>query len=545
MQPEPKQIRVNFADVVAGRAYLRIPFAGKLLLCHWAGAPWSDKDSKACLSALQAEVIARREREKIVHGGSGLGKSVLGGCDLMVANLLPFRKVAVVAARYDHVAHEFQYLYRGLKTLFADHGQTMKRLTFRNQMNYHEYDAESIWGTRTIGISTQSDEGAQLLGREFTDVVCGEASHIPVSIFNGRLLRALDRSTMAREHGLEQETGTLSLYTTPDGYEGASAYEWERVKKATKAQPHLVHYGRVPWARTVWVREAAVTENPGYSRATFEARRLEASGDANRRRAFEEQYLGRMTYASGRIYRSFDEDRHVRPMPPANYIRHMNLGVGIDTGACTGILLAGIGRDGKKWILGESYLEKPQGGIYTNLTDAEEMLVRVLQPVFGVEDAGQIIRDLLFMVSIDPASQHKLEIIDRWDCALSSPNTSDQRSLLQTIDRVEKWFHDDDIAIVDSCDNLIEQIRKYVWKIIKSPTHSAAPVVREPAKGFDHLCDALRFILIPMADHGIPTAPPPAVTFAQQWEARQREALFGPLRRALERGAQREEWLNR
>lgn len=527
---KPPSIRVSFQDVLDGRAHIRLPLAAKLLLCHWAGAPWSDKNKKARLSPVQVETLARRERMKIVHGGSGLGKSVLGGCDLLCANMLPNRKVAVVAGRYDHVAHEFQYLHMSFKKLFAKHPQAFKRLVMKNQNNYHEFHADTIWGTETVGISTQSEEGAQLLGREYTDIVCGEASHIHPEIFNKRLLRASDRSLMNKRPNV----GFISLYTTPKGFEGAAAAEWERIKKQTRNQPEKLHCGNVTFAESAWVREASVAENPDYDRGVIEVRRLSLD-----KTAYAEQYLGRMTFASGRVWRSFEEDGHVRPMPQPEYIRAMRLGLGIDTGAYTGIVLGGIGRDGKRWILGETYMEKPAGGIYTVMDDAEEMLARVLSPAFGPISTQSFIDDALFLLSVDPASQHKLEIMDRWNCALTSPNTADQKSVLMTVDKVDKWFKDDELFIVESCENLIDQIRKYVWKLLKAPTSAGAPVIREPSKGYDHLCDALRFLMIPLNEYGVPTEPPPALTFVQAWEDHQRERFFGPLRAQMEAGDRR------
>jgi hypothetical protein len=275
-------------------------------------------------------------------------------------------------------------------------------------------------------------------------------------------------------------------------------------------------------------------ENPGYSKAVFEVRRATLD-----KRAFEEQYLGKMTFASGRVWRSFSDDVHVQPMPSPEYVRTMRLGLGIDTGASTGILLGGIGRDRKKWLLGEVYTEKPPGGIYTTLEEAEAMMKRVLLPAFGELDVRQIIDDVLFLISIDPASQHKLEVIDRWDCGLTSPNTADQRSVLQTVDRVDKWFLDEEFFIVDELENTIDQIRKYVWKQMKAPTSAGAPVIREPSKGYDHLCDALRFLMIPLAEYGVPTEPPPVVSWADAWERHTKDRIFGPLRAAMAEGERR------
>ncbi len=533
------EITVTFQDILDGRAYLRIPPAGKILLAHWAGAPWSDKDPDAFLHALQGECLFRRERERIIHGASRLGKSVLGGSDLIAATVLPGRKVAVVADRFDHVAHEFQYLHRGIRKLFRDTPQAFVRCIFRNQLQYHDFDVDTIWGARAIGISVQSDEGAQLMGRELTDVVIGEGSHVSKYIFDTKLLRALDGAAMKRAGGGSAQIGSLSIYTTPRGYEGCSAAEWERVKKTTKGQPEKLHYGAAPWPSTVWVREASILENPAYDRSVFDARK--ASLD---KRAFEEQYLGKMTFASGRVYPSFDEDGHVVPLPPAEHIRTMKFALGIDTGAHTAMLLIGLDRDGRAWVLGEVYAEKPPGGIRTVMEWTEEMLVEVLGPVLQTGDAHAIL-EAIEVVGIDPASQHKLEIVDRWDVGLTTPGTNDKRSLLLTIDRVERLFADDLLRLTEDCTVTLDQARRYVWKQQKAAGRSDAPVIREPVKVDDHTMDALRFGLLPLIDSGIPTEPQSTQTFAEAWESAQRERIFGPLRTALEDGARQDEWRRR
>ena len=103
------KLTISWADVASGRARLRIPPAGQILLLHWAGAPWSDKNPDATLSPLQLEVLFRKERERILHGGSGVGKSVLGGCCGLLEAAIPHSKLAVVAQRFDHVGREWQF----------------------------------------------------------------------------------------------------------------------------------------------------------------------------------------------------------------------------------------------------------------------------------------------------------------------------------------------------------------------------------------------------------------------------------------------------
>jgi hypothetical protein len=529
-------ITVSFRDVEQGRAYIRIPFVARLLLCHWAGAPWSDKDPDAHLHALQVECQAHKERERLIHGASRLGKSVLGGCDLLVAQMRLRRKIAVVAKRYDHVAHEFQYLHLGLKTLFADTPQAMTRLIFKHQMNYHDYDAETIWGSRTIGISVEADDGAQLLGREFTDVVCGEASHIPPHIGYTKLLRALDGAMMGRAHGADEEIGYLSIYTTPKEEEGFSAAEYERVMKQTARQPEQLHYGNVDFAETCWIREADIRENPAYNIKVYEARKRTLD-----KHAFAEQYGGKMLRRSGRVLSSFDELRHVVPFP-ADLIRSMRLGVGIDTGGCMGMVLAGLTKDWKRYALGEVYTEKYT--IWQTLETFDQMLVDVLGPVYDCDDPVKL-RGLIDVWAIDPASQVKIDIMDAFDIGLQTPMTRDERSILQTTGQMDQWFLQDELFVASGyCETLVEQIKKYVWKRVAAAKGSgSAATIKEPLKQYDHLIDAWRMVLIVLEHHGPLETPPAPLTMKEAWEAAQKEAVFGPLRQHMAAGRQLEEAL--
>ncbi len=159
--PAPS-LRVSPRDIAERRAFIRIGPEARVKLCHMAGAPWWDKDKDAKLSPLQKEVLSRPEREKIIHGGSRLGKSVLGGCEGIIEAMLPYSKTAIVAARYDHVAHEFQYVAQGMRKLFDGVPQAFSRLVFRNTQNYHEHDCHTIWDGRVRGYSTDSDDGAAL-----------------------------------------------------------------------------------------------------------------------------------------------------------------------------------------------------------------------------------------------------------------------------------------------------------------------------------------------------------------------------------------------
>lgn len=489
------------------------------------GAPWVDRNQTAHLHGLQAEALARRERLRILHGGSGLGKSILGGCEIALEAMLPGTKTGVVAARYDHVAHEFEYAFNGLRKLFWRRLQAFPRFMYRNAGNNRVYEIDSVWGSRVRGFSTESDEGASLLGQEFTKVVVGEGSHISKDIYEKRIARALDRSLMNRTPG--SEAGTLVTYTTPKGYEGFTAEEVERVRKAGKGDLTVFELGRVDWASTVWIRESSVLENPAYSRATFAARRAMMG-----KTAFEEQWLGRMTFKTGLIYPEFDADRMTHPLPAPEDLRSMRLFVGIDTGAYFGAVLLGLRPDGTGAQLGEVYTQKVK--IDDSAAEVRAMVVDCLSAAFAVDDYASLATRIDRWV-VDPASQHKLELIDLLGLpTISTPTRSQGHfDLLPTIDIVRRLFISGKLTIADSCTWTIDQLRKYTWKTSRIQG-AKDPVIREPRKDYDHLLDALRFAAVPLFEEGPLEEAQDPVSWAEAWERDRKRAVFGPLREALE-----------
>jgi hypothetical protein len=533
---EQVTIKVSPRDIMMGKAQLHFSPAAKIALCHLAGAPWWEKDRAAKLHDLQQECLSRRERQKIIHGASRLGKSVLGGCEGLIEAFLPGSSTAIVAARYDHVAHEFQYIYQGMRELFKDHPQAFQRLIFRHSQNYHDYDCHTVWGSRVRGFSTDSDDGAALLGQAFTRMILGEGSHITQDILEKKAMRAIDGALMKRGDGIETETGYLSIYTTPKGHEGCSAAEYERVKAAGNGDITVFNWGKVPFASTVWIREASILENPAYDRKVFDARKRSMSPAA-----FEEQYLGRMTFASGRIYAEFNEDRHRRPMPSAAYIRTMRLGVGIDTGANFGAILAGLGRDGVIWLLAEARTQK------TTITDSSELLkeevTRVLSPVFGTDNWTTLANQIDTWM-VDPASQHKMELSDLLDPAhpVAAIRDEGKYELLPTLEQVRSLFASDLLFMVDDLTGTYNEILKYIWKTVKSVGSKNAPTVKEPRKINDHLMDAMRFIVVPLMQLEATEEMPEPLSMQEAWDQQRKDYMFGPLRDVLASAAKRKIW---
>lgn len=534
MRSATPSITISFQDIVDRRAFIQLSPDAMVNLCHMAGAPWNPAKPDAELSPLQREIFSRKEREKIVHGGSGLGKSLTCGLELACETMLPYKQVALGAAGYDHVFGEFQYIHRFFQTHFQKHPQGLQRNVCKNQANYHEYDVQTVWGSRCVGVTTENDEGANFLGKSYDKVGLGEGSHVSPVILDTRILRALDRAMGASPI----ETGYLSIYTTPRGYEGCSAAEWERVLKQTDNKPEKLHYGKVPFARTVWLREASVLENPTYSTEAFEARR-----DTLDKQAFEEQYLGKMTWRTGMIFPELDVVRHIRPLPKYDLIRKMRLGFGMDTGAYFGGAFVGMYEVApgfrQRWNLGSVYTE--QQTITESLEMVKEVICRILGPVYGLsehpDESFEIMRDRIDVWAIDPASQHKMEVNEALGIGAIGP----QLGLLDSLDRMRTWIKRDEYFFAEhESDALIDQLKKYVWKAYKMASRSAGglrnPIVVEPKKGYDHVIDAWRLVSHAVDEMGPIGDEPDPISIAEAWDDAQRKRIFGPLREMMERG---------
>lgn len=522
-------LRLSFRHVAERKAYVHLSGEARIRLCHKAGAPWAERAPDARLSKFQQETLRRRERHLIVHGGSRLGKSVLGGCFGVIEFMLPSSFTAFVAGRYEHVNDEFKYLAKGLKTLFGDQKHAFTRFVHRAQTNYYAFDVESIWGARAVGYSVDVDEGEVLLGKEFSRVICGEGSRINPEVGETRIKRAIDGRLM--NNPLGQETGYLTIFTTPSGYDGLSSFEWDRVDKRTKGKLEKAHYGRAPFAESYWLLEASVLNNPAYDRKVYEARKREAeeSGDTA---AFDEQYRGLRTYATGRVYREFKDSRARVPLPDPDLIRTMRLGVGIDTGACFGAVLVGLDRSRNLWWLGDVYTEKRH--VRDSCADTRRMIETILGPVFDTADYS-VLCDAIDIWVIDPASQSKLEVSEYLgDVPFQHPARGKGKfELLPTIDAIREVMHEDRFFLVDTCTSTWDQIRKYTWKRTRTGDKNKLLVVREPNKGNDHCLDAGRLVSVPMMELGPREEPAVVVPWNQAHQESMRASVWGPLNKML------------
>lgn len=531
------EVELSVDDLIEGRAHIEWPLEAALNLCHWAGAPWADRNPDAYLHPLQVEVLGHRERELIVHGASRLGKSVLGGCEILIALHTMGTNCGVFAHRWSHVGHEFQYAHRGIRKLYGHHPSAIPRNMFRNQGNNQNYEIETVWNAKARGFSTGADDGAAALGQEFTQIVMGEGSRIKRSIRETMLQRAIDGALMNQRYPRE-DIGRIFIFTTPAGYEGCAAYRVDQIRRDYSNDVHACTYGKVPWVSTCWVREANILENPAYDRRAFDAAKKNLDWAA-----FEEQYLGKMVFKSGRVYAGFQEGSHVVDPPSPELVRDMRFAIGIDTGAYFGAVLLGLDRNNVLWMLGEVYTEKRD--IDYSCDKIRERFLAILQSYLPSVADWETAAKRIKYCFVDPASQHKQEIKHRLGMTVRIPFRHDgEFHVLPTIDQLRFKIQQGEMYALRTCTYFLDQMRKYVWKETKTPG-SKEPVIREPRKDYDHLMDAFRFGGVPLIEMGPYVEPPPAMTLAEAQALQWQDMVFGDLKRKMasgERNPESEVW---
>jgi hypothetical protein len=179
------------------------------------------------------------------------------------------------------------------------------------------------------------------------------------------------------------------------------------------------------------------------------------------------------------------------------------------------------------------------------LAEVERMVVTTLGPVFQHQEFGTLVKAIPVW-AIDPASQHKPEIHAFWDdydVGLVSPPGlhGGKLELEPSLEIIRSWILTGTWMVSDDCQQLIEQIRRYVWKTVKTAGQKNAPVVKEPRKAFDHLIDASRMLDFALEIEGLLPEALPAMTMQAMMEKAQKDRIFGPLRAVLEHAGEIEE----
>lgn len=534
-------VEVALADLMpGGRARVELPLAAKLRLLRRAGAPWSDKNPSARLSALQQEILDRREKIMVLHGGSGVGKSCVGGQVGFCALSVPNTRIGILGATYDHAESEFRYLYEGFLKCWGPDCAT--RLSYKCTRTHHDMEIRTIWGSTVVAHSLDKDSGMQMYGKEFDLVILAEGSRVSADVFWRAIFRGLQRRAMRMALCDEPEpdepadwysweTGRALIATTPDGYEGAGSAVWDRALELSQKRPDRLHYGSVPFQESIYLREADCLENPDYDRDAYRAAEATLPPDV-----FAEQYQGKRVRRAGLVLREFDYSRHVRPLPDAEALLRMRFALGMDTGKHFAAVLLGMEPSRRTWCLGEVYTEAQT--VRDDCTEIRRMVVERLGPVANLSmdpwradpealaSAWELLLNRLELFYCDDACQSQEDFLEE----LEAPILFEKPEQMGSISQVNMGFRNDELLLAADgsgeplCPNLAWELQNWKWRVVK-PTSPTMRAQLKPEDKNDHACDALRYAYVPLRKAGpleVDDAPPLSMeeAYKRQVEAR-------------------------
>lgn len=488
-------VSISMKDLVEGRAYIEIPTWGKLKILERAGAPWADKHPDAKLSDIQTEALAARDQTKVWSGATSTGKSTQGAVDLLLMSLVPGTMSVLYSETYDQSEPEFKFLIQAYQNLFGKlSGCFTSYKKFSSSVGKDPPGFDTVWDSTVRLVPARASKGQRLMGREYDLVVCGEASHLNASIFRTKALRALVRRHERRENWLRR-TGILSLYTTPDEFSGPAADVWEQTMEATEEQPeHRRWYAKdqfghcLSWFLSVWLRRVAIWEKPTANLESVRAAKARLT-----REEYEEQYLGKMIFRAGLVYKEF-KPRHIT-IPATNrdeylmWLKTLKFCVGMDTARHFSAILVGLDREGVYWVIDEMYSE---GQTIMDDADATKGMVVANLGDIAISNTWDACKKVVSVFAVDRSTQdgENLEHLLETFITRASKEHIDENKITKSyvIPRVESanllrsLFKLDRLRIIETrAPALVKQLRHIKWK------------ERDIPKGADHSVDALRY----------------------------------------------------
>ena len=525
-------------DIIERRAYVYLSGDSKIELCHKAGAPFTD-DPTRTLHEVQRDFLHRTERELILMGGSRLGKSVLGGCAAFAQLSIPGQRIAIVADTYDHCYHEFAYAFQAFDKVFGEDAATI--YDFLHHGNQHKMQIDTVWDSTLQVFSMGNDFLDSILGSEWDLVIAAEGSKIPADIINTKVWRALLGRSKVKTSGFRLLTGRLFAFTTPDGEFGYPNYRMDIVDKMTRGKFEQYHYGNqhfnydtkkwepTPWETSVYIRTEGVLANPAYSREDFEsAKRLLGEDSA----AFQEQFMGRVVRRTGTILNRYNQDEHRSNLPNRETLKRMRFGVGVDFGKNFGAVLVAHAPDGTFYVLGEVFnVEKLTS---ENAREIKKMCIRLLGPMFGhsqvaarpedMEVQWNEVKRALDSIYVDSAGQQKDDLQSFLNYPLAFEAKPD---VVASLNQLNELFGARKLFLETNLYFLPDEIKNLVWKPTKRGR--GALESKEEPSGARHVCDALRYILVPMFRMGAPKGE----TKAYSWDEAYKLSQMDPYARKL------------
>lgn len=495
--------KIDWGKLFSGYSELLVSGDSIVKLAELAGAPWNDKDANSKLGPNQIALLHRPERQIIVFAGSGGGKSVLGAIFGLAELLKPHRRIALIGDTYTHVSKEFGYLYKGFFNLFPKEAATVAH----NSISKHRNDMRlsTAWDSHVETMATRQGEGSVLLGSEYDLVIFCEAAQVPASVYYSMVERALYRRNKVRSNGYRARTGRALFLTTPSGQTGVSYDLYSNaLKRAQGDLSSLELRNGANWIDSLYFAEFAnIDLNPALDKDAFE--RYRASLPTH---DFATQFLGKAVAKTGRVYKSFDESKHVIDKLPDS-LNKFTFGVGIDPGfaAPFGAALVGMSPEGTLHLLNERCI--------ANLNSkemAEEILAMVSDTLGHLSDDP---KELISEWEIDAHCQtHKLDLPEYLGVDISYR----KHELLSTLAHLDMCFANNQVFVMDDCDHFKAEARTYRYRSVKGS-------LKDEPTGPDHVLDAFRYVALVMLENGPNEVTAAPKSFAEILEERRNQQL--------------------
>lgn len=390
-------------------------------------------------------------RFRVLIAGARFGKSLAAAKEILTVAMIPGARIWICGPTYHLAEKEFHYVLQDLHRL--------PHLRFAAQ-HLNAASGKSFlrlpWGSEII--TKSADRPESLLGDEIDLLVISEASQLRREIWE-RFLRPR----------LGSRLGRAIIPTTPTG---AGDWVHECYQRGhDPAFPDWQSFG--PFA---------TCENPTFSAAEYAAAKRSLAEEV-----FAEQYEGRFVRRSGLVYPEFSQPTHVIAAPPPNW-PEWGLYRSIDFGFRNPFVCLWATqhpRTGAWYVIDELYrremlvedaaaeIRRRYQGIRIHATIADH----------DAEDRATLRRHGIPTIpAIKPVGPGIATI----------KNALRGRTPDATQTRIPSLF------VAAACKNLIAEFAQYAWDEL--PANAMQNERPEPRKFMDHALDALRYLLVTMAE---------------------------------------------
>jgi len=440
-------------------------------------------------------------RHRIMCAGARMGKSIAAGYEAAANLLIPNQRWWIVGDTYNDAEKEFRYALEALE----EHPDDDMREWIKSQIISIGRNAKQgqLWIKLKNGSTLEcksADRPSTLLGEELDGVIFAEGSQLKRFI--------LDKYIAQR---LASRVGQLIIPTTPAGFDDLLHPLFER------GQTKKYHPDHSDYFQSCESWEFKSIDNPHYPKEEYyRAKKMVEDGQLDLA-TFEEQYEGKFTSHSGRVYPMFNKDVHVcDPYPvPENWRCFRTMDVGLD--CPTVCLWAHVDPYNNMVITDEYYQEGADAAFHTEnikrITGKREVVYTVIDPAANQRTAASTKSVMLQYIQLGLTN------------LIPGKNSVDPG--LQKVTEYLRYSRgeDDKVAIApklfitSNCPNLIAEFQGYVWSRKRDGERMNKPIKRN-----DHGLDALRYLCMATPTHHEPKMPrnPHPDSFAYMYQQEQK-----------------------